>query len=470
MATFFMSLTALPLALAFLGQANASAVPVRVGAEVEEPRKSEHAAPKYPTDARCAGLSGKVVVECVVDPMGKVAETTVLEGVPPLTSSAVEAIEKHLAPKYPAGARRAGLAGKVVVECVIDPKGKVTETTVLEGVPPLTSAAVEAIERRRYEPALLNGVPVPVIMTVTVNFRLGELKYYGLLGSLDDENEHLRASAARWLGHLKSGQGISEGNIRKAIEALEPMAESDESPEARAAAARSLSRLDGRPMPEGLDAADPVEGPSLRPLAWGTLVDPLGQSEIREFEDGFTIRVPPGLYDLSVEMGRATAPRVLRAVEGDFIAEVDVGRVAEAGGRLNPLQGRGFHGAGLLLWVDANDYVRLEAATYGGGTGPEIHHRLVRRYALFEERADGELVGGQDPAHFGLKDAPTSLRLERHGSELRALARQGAEGWREVGRMEIELPRTLNIGVAAVNTAESSLAATFRNFRVSPED
>jgi TonB family protein len=378
---------------------------------------------------------------------------------------------KHVDPKYPADARRAGLAGTVVLECVVDARGEVTRTTVVEGVPPLTEAALEAVERWRYEPAELNGVPVPVIMTVTVKFELGELKYYGLLGSLDSDNEHLRQSAARWLGHLQAGAGVSEGNIRKAIEALEPLTETDESPGVRAAAARSLSRLDGRPLPEGVPAADP-QGPTLQPLAWGTFVDPLGQSEARELEDGVAIEVPPGLYDLSVEVGRTTAPRLLQGVAGDFVAEVDVGEVSEAGGRQNPRQRRGFHGAGLLLWVDGQNYVRLESATYGGGTarGTPLNLKLVTRYALFEQRVDGELVGGLDPARVGLDDAPASLRLERRGSELRAFVRQGDEDWREVGRREIALPRAVYIGVAAVNTADSRFAATFHRFRVSPLD
>ena len=36
----------------------------------------------------------------------------------------------------------------------------------------LDAAAIEAVKQWRYEPTLLNGVPRPVIMTVTVNFTL----------------------------------------------------------------------------------------------------------------------------------------------------------------------------------------------------------------------------------------------------------------------------------------------------------
>ena len=51
--------------------------------------------------------------------------------------------------------------------------GQVTEVRVLRSVPLLDEAAIEAVKQWIYTPTLLNGVPVPVIMTVTVNFTLG---------------------------------------------------------------------------------------------------------------------------------------------------------------------------------------------------------------------------------------------------------------------------------------------------------
>jgi protein TonB len=48
----------------------------------------------------------------------------------------------------------------------------VVEATVLKGVPMLDEAALEAVRKWVYTPTLLDGVPTPVIMTVTVRFRL----------------------------------------------------------------------------------------------------------------------------------------------------------------------------------------------------------------------------------------------------------------------------------------------------------
>ena len=79
---------------------------------------------------------------------------------------------KTVNPTYPDIAKQARVQGVVILECTISPQGKVTDVKILRGIPLLDAAAVEAVKQWVYSPTLLNGVPVPVIMTVTVNFRL----------------------------------------------------------------------------------------------------------------------------------------------------------------------------------------------------------------------------------------------------------------------------------------------------------
>lgn len=76
-------------------------------------------------------------------------------------------------PAYPETARQAGISGVVILEIVIDTDGAVKQARVLRSVPLLDAAAVETVKQWRFEPTLLNGNPVPVIMTVTVNFTAG---------------------------------------------------------------------------------------------------------------------------------------------------------------------------------------------------------------------------------------------------------------------------------------------------------
>jgi TonB family protein len=79
---------------------------------------------------------------------------------------------KDVRPAYPPQAIQARVQGVVILECRISPAGRVVEVKPLRGIPLLTEAAVEAVRQWEYTPAELNGVAVPVIMTVTVNFKL----------------------------------------------------------------------------------------------------------------------------------------------------------------------------------------------------------------------------------------------------------------------------------------------------------
>src|SRR6266446_3144884 len=79
---------------------------------------------------------------------------------------------RHVVPAYPELARRAGVEGVVVLECVIDPSGHVAEVRILRSQPLLDAAAVEAVRQWVYSPTRLNGVPVAVLLTVTVQFKI----------------------------------------------------------------------------------------------------------------------------------------------------------------------------------------------------------------------------------------------------------------------------------------------------------
>jgi periplasmic protein TonB len=79
---------------------------------------------------------------------------------------------RNVQPVYPQIAQSARVQGIVIIEATIDPSGKVTDTRLLRSIPLLDQAALDAVRQWEYEPTLLNGVAVPVIMTVTVNFTL----------------------------------------------------------------------------------------------------------------------------------------------------------------------------------------------------------------------------------------------------------------------------------------------------------
>ena len=79
---------------------------------------------------------------------------------------------RNVNPVYPQIAQSARVQGVVIIEATISPTGKVQDARVLRSIPLLDQAALDAVRQWEYSPTLLNGVPVPVIMTVTVNFTL----------------------------------------------------------------------------------------------------------------------------------------------------------------------------------------------------------------------------------------------------------------------------------------------------------
>lgn len=75
-------------------------------------------------------------------------------------------------PVYPPEAAAARIAGVVILEVQIDQQGNVSDAGVLRSIPMLDAAAVDCVKQWKYDVTYVNGTPVAVIMTVTVNFAL----------------------------------------------------------------------------------------------------------------------------------------------------------------------------------------------------------------------------------------------------------------------------------------------------------
>ena len=77
-------------------------------------------------------------------------------------------------PAYPETAKEAHIEGPVVVQAIISKDGFVDHVHVIQGNPRLRSAAAEAVQKWRYKPYLINGKPVEVATTITVDFTLDD--------------------------------------------------------------------------------------------------------------------------------------------------------------------------------------------------------------------------------------------------------------------------------------------------------
>ena len=75
-------------------------------------------------------------------------------------------------PVYPSLAIAARMEGVVIIDATIGADGQVLNVRLLRSVLFLDQAALDAVRQWQFTPTLLNGVPVPVLMTVTVRFTL----------------------------------------------------------------------------------------------------------------------------------------------------------------------------------------------------------------------------------------------------------------------------------------------------------
>lgn len=79
---------------------------------------------------------------------------------------------RRVTPQYPPTALKARLQGVVIVEAVTDIYGRVIKARIINGHPLFRNSAMEAVKRWVYEPYIIDGIPKPVVFTVTVHFRL----------------------------------------------------------------------------------------------------------------------------------------------------------------------------------------------------------------------------------------------------------------------------------------------------------
>jgi protein TonB len=82
------------------------------------------------------------------------------------------ALTKRIEPVYPDMAVLAKVTGLVILEATVGVDGAVDQVRVLRSVKLLDQAAVDAVKQWRYSPLMLNGVPTPFVLSVTLSFSL----------------------------------------------------------------------------------------------------------------------------------------------------------------------------------------------------------------------------------------------------------------------------------------------------------
>jgi RNA polymerase sigma factor (sigma-70 family) len=211
------------------------------------------------------------------------------------------------------------------------------------------------------------------------------------------------------------------------------------------------------PAAEKPTPAKPVGGVTLN--GWGTILDPSDDCRFLLDKDKLTLKVPGSDHALCIEQNRMNAPRVLREVEGDFIVQVKVSGEYPNGSVSVVPSRRSFHGAGLVLWQDENNYIRLERAKLSDGDENTS-------YGSFELRKDGQFERVGTTGEVPLADQEAFLRLERHGDKV--LAAVGADGirWTWFEPLNVALARKLKVGLVAGHNTSTGFAPEFSEYKL----
>jgi TonB family protein len=216
-----------------------SGQPLSVGGNIVPPIKTRDVKPAYPADAKDAGIQGMQIVDGTINTDGRVVDAVALMGNDELIAAALSAVTRwefkpavvngepvavrmtvtvnftlqganvgvgaadpagqqpfripsawpsatvrvgdgvkppnkvrDVKPIYPPDALAARVQGVVVADVLIGPDGRVNDAILRRSIPLLDDAALEAVRQWEFTPTLLNGTPVSVAMSVTVNFTL----------------------------------------------------------------------------------------------------------------------------------------------------------------------------------------------------------------------------------------------------------------------------------------------------------
>lgn len=195
---------------------------------------------------------------------------------------------------------------------------------------------------------------------------------------------------------------------------------------------------------------------------WGKVVDP--NDDCKVDANLLSMLVPPTNHDLSPLRG-LSAPRVLRTVTGDFEVSVKVTADFRPGTTAKG-KGRPFNGAGLVIWQDAENFLRIERNAWWDGESYLCYPPLIEYW--------------RDRQYSGANNAPVSsseffhgdstwLKAVRRGDRITVSMSHDGTKWTEVKTVVVKLDSRLQVGVAALNTSDQPFRVEFADLVLKTE-
>jgi regulation of enolase protein 1 (concanavalin A-like superfamily) len=197
-----------------------------------------------------------------------------------------------------------------------------------------------------------------------------------------------------------------------------------------------------------------VEPKEIEMPGWGMAIDPDKEFEITDLGKSLRITIPGNRF------GKDNSPRVMRDVEGDFIVTVKVVGDFRPGGKSTNPKFIPVNGAGILLWRDTDNHIRLERAA---NARPE----KLQTYVNFAEVKGGTNGASHAQVMKGGETLPDCwVRMERKGSRIQGSVSIDGKTWDELPPIQTVWPANLKVGLAAGSTSSLPFSVTFEEFEL----
>jgi Protein of unknown function (DUF1349) len=195
---------------------------------------------------------------------------------------------------------------------------------------------------------------------------------------------------------------------------------------------------------------------------WGQVIDPDEDCTIKVNNDKLLITVPGDCHIIHPGIA-ANAPRVLRDVDGDFMIQVRVSGKFKPSDQATMLGGFPFNGAGLLVWENKKNYLRLERNAWR----VPARNLSVCHPPLLEYFKNGEYQNTDPPIELDsfFKGDSSYLRLERLGDKIIASFSHDGEEWSVVREIDTSFSKKVKVGLAASNTSDKPFKVEFDKLR-----
>jgi regulation of enolase protein 1 (concanavalin A-like superfamily) len=192
---------------------------------------------------------------------------------------------------------------------------------------------------------------------------------------------------------------------------------------------------------------------------YGTPHDPDKGAQFKPSGASLQIVVSKDQRLIRASSGTFNAPRVWRDVKGDFTATVRVSFLVRAEIPAKHNKERAAHaGGGLIVWVDANNYLMVTRDEQAVGDKPGERFRS-------EARVLGRIGGDVE---YPATNRSGSLRVQRKGKQLDTSYSTDGQKWTALGSLAPTWADEVKVGVVAENNFAAPFEIVFDEYTLTP--